>query len=116
MANSAIESISALQLFDSRGYPTIECTVLCADGSIGRAMVPSGASTGDREALELRDGGAAFDGKGVTRAIRNITDSIAPALKGREASNQQVIDNVLLDLDGTPNKSKLGANACLAVS
>jgi enolase len=112
----AIKSISALQVFDSRGYPTVEATVVLADGSEGRAIVPSGASTGTREAVELRDGGSAFGGKGVDRAIANVTDIIAPALQGKDEADQRAIDNKLLELDGTEYKKKLGANATLAVS
>jgi enolase len=111
-----ITAIHARQIFDSRGYPTVECDVTLSDGSAGRAAVPSGASTGKREALELRDGQAAFGGKGVTKAVANVNDSIAPVLVGREAGDQRAIDAALLELDGTDNKAKLGANATLAVS
>jgi enolase len=111
-----IKSIKARQVFDSRGHPTVECDVLLLDGSQGRASVPSGASTGSREAVELRDGGSAFGGNGVSKAIANITDIIGPALKGKDASDQRALDDTLLALDGTDNKSKLGANATLAVS
>lgn len=111
-----IESIIARQIFDSRGFPTVECDVVLSDGSLGRAAVPSGASTGSGEALELRDGDAAFNGKGVTKAVNNVMALIAPALKGADASDQRAIDQKLLELDGTENKSKLGANATLAVS
>src|SRR5581483_1345635 len=111
-----ISTIRARQIFDSRGFPTIECDVVLDDGSVGRAAVPSGASTGSGEALELRDGGVPFGGKGVSRAIANVNDIIAPALKGVDASNQRALDQKLLELDGTENKSKLGANAILAVS
>jgi enolase len=111
-----IDSIIARQIFDSRGFPTVESDVLLSDGSMGRAAVPSGASTGSGEALELRDGGDAYNGKGVTKAVANINDMIAPALKGMDASDQRAIDAKLLELDGTDNKSKLGANATLAVS
>lgn len=110
-----IISIHARQIFDSRGFPTVECDVTLSDGSLGRAAVPSGASTGKREALELRDGEAAFGGKGVCKAVANVNDVIAPALTGQEA-DQRAIDNKLLELDGTDNKAKLGANATLAVS
>ncbi len=111
-----IESIMARQVFDSRGHPTVECDVRLTDGSMGRAIVPSGASTGSGEALELRDGGEAFGGKGVANAIANIIDAIAPALKGKDASDQRAIDDAIIALDGTDNKSHLGANATLAVS
>lgn len=111
-----IDSIIARQIFDSRGFPTVECDVTLADGSFGRAAVPSGASTGSGEALELRDGGEAFNGKGVSKAVANIGDLIAPALLGKDATDQRGIDNTLLELDGTENKTKLGANATLAVS
>lgn len=111
-----ITNITARQIFDSRGFPTVECDVILEDGSLGRAAVPSGASTGSGEALELRDGEQAFNGKGVTKAVKNVNDVIAPALKGADALDQKVIDNQLLALDGTENKSTLGANATLAVS
>jgi enolase len=111
-----ISSIIARQIFDSRGFPTVECDVMLDDGSLGRAAVPSGASTGSGEALELRDGGEAFSGKGVSKAVANVNDIIAPAVKGMDANDQRAIDNKLLELDGTANKTKLGANATLAVS
>lgn len=111
-----IQTISALQIFDSRGFPTVECAVTLEDGSIGRAAVPSGASTGAGEALELRDGGSAFNGKGVSQAVQNIDTVIAPSLVGLDATDQAGIDKRMLELDGTENKSKLGANATLAVS
>lgn len=111
-----IDSIIARQIFDSRGFPTVECDVVLSDGSVGRAAVPSGASTGSGEALELRDGGEAFNGKGVSKAVANLTDVIAPALIGMNAENQRLIDEKLLELDGTDNKTNLGANATLAVS
>jgi enolase len=111
-----ISSIHARQIFDSRGFPTVECDVTLSDGSFGRAAVPSGASTGSGEALELRDGEQAFNGKGVSKAVANVNDTIAPALTGKDATDQRAIDNALLELDGTENKSKLGANATLAVS
>src|SRR5688572_19994410 len=111
-----ITHIRARQILDSRGLPTVEADVLLDDGSLGRAAVPSGASTGSGEALELRDGGPAFGGKGVGKAVKNVTDTIAPALIGKDAAKQADIDTVLIGLDGTDNKSKLGANAILAVS
>ncbi len=111
-----IIDVRARQIYDSRGNPTLEAEVLLSDGSSGRGMVPSGASTGTYEALELRDGGKAFGGKGVGNAIRNVRETIAPELLGFDAFAQQEIDRLLIKLDGTPNKSKLGANACLSVS
>jgi len=103
-------------VFDSRGVPTVEAEIQTEDGRIGRAIVPSGASTGTLEAVELRDGGEAFHGKGVDQAIANIRDIIRPALIGFDPADQQAIDKKLLELDGTDQKSKLGANATLAVS
>lgn len=111
-----IQAITARTVFDSRGFPTVEADVVLEDGSLGRAAVPSGASTGAGEALELRDGGAAFGGKGVTKAVQNVQEIIAPALIGHDASDQAAIDQAMLELDGTDNKSTLGANATLAVS
>lgn len=111
-----IAYIYARQILDSRGFPTVEADVVLDDGSLGRAAVPSGASTGSGEALELRDGGDAYGGKGVSKAVTNVVDVIAPALTGMDASDQRAIDGKLLELDGTENKSKLGANATLAVS
>jgi enolase len=111
-----ISKIIARPILDSRGVPTVEADVILEDGSLGRAAVPSGASTGSGEALELRDGGEAFGGKGVGKAVANITEIIAPAIVGQDAKAQTVIDRALIDLDGTENKSKLGANAILAVS
>ena len=114
MAN--IKSVHARWILDSRGNPTVEADVTLDDGSFGRAAVPSGASTGAAEALELRDGGDRFMGKGVDQAVANVNDKIAPALVGHDAADQQGVDQVMLDLDGTDNKSNLGANAILAVS
>lgn len=114
MAN--IKSIHARWILDSRGNPTVEADVTLDDDSFGRAVVPSGASTGAAEALELRDGGDRFMGKGVDQAVANVNDKIAPALVGHDAADQQGVDRVMLDLDGTDNKSNLGANAILAVS
>lgn len=115
--NTMIESISALEVLDSRGNPTVEVEVSLADGAWGRAIVPSGASTGVHEALELRDGDKKrFSGKGVTQAVANVNGPIAEALFGWDASEQKAIDAELLSLDGTKNKSKLGANAILGVS
>ncbi len=115
--DSTIESISALEVLDSRGNPTVEVEVILADGSWGRAAVPSGASTGVHEALELRDGDKKrYGGKGVLKAVANVNDVISDALFGWDATEQKAIDTELLALDGTANKSKLGANAILGVS
>jgi len=115
--DTIIEGISALEILDSRGNPTVEVEVILADGSWGRAAVPSGASTGTHEALELRDGDKKrYLGKGVTQAVANVNGQIAETLFGWDASDQKAIDMELLALDGTPNKSKLGANAILGVS
>jgi enolase len=111
-----IQKIHARQIMDSRGNPTIECDITLSDGAFGRAAVPSGASTGSFEALELRDGGNTYMGKGVLTAVKNVNEIIAPALIGMDASKQTEIDEKMLTLDGTPNKDKLGANAILAVS
>jgi enolase len=113
---SGIEQIHARQILDSRGNPTVEVEVTLASGARGRAAVPSGASTGEFEATELRDGGQAWGGKGVTRAVANVAEEIAPALRGRDAADQPALDRALIELDGTPNKSRLGANAILGVS
>ncbi len=112
----AIRSITAREVLDSRGNPTIEVDVALTGGALGRAIVPSGASTGTHEALELRDGDERYLGKGVRRAIENVQARIAPAVKGMDARDQSAIDQALLELDGTPNKSELGANAILGVS
>jgi len=111
-----IARIHARQIIDSRGNPTVEADVILNDGTLGRAAVPSGASTGSNEAVELRDGGAAFGGKSVMKAVENVNGAIAQALAGMDASDQQALDQKLIDLDGTPNKGSLGANAILAVS
>ncbi len=114
---SLIEDVVAREILDSRGNPTVEVEVLLADGSTGRAAVPSGASTGVHEALELRDGdGGRYVGKGVEKAVENVNSAIAEELYGWDALDQEGVDNFLLGLDGTPNKSKLGANAILGVS
>ncbi|PYJ06664.1 MAG: phosphopyruvate hydratase [Verrucomicrobia bacterium] len=114
---SAIYDIRAREILDSRGNPTVEVDVILAGGAMGRAAVPSGASTGEHEALELRDGDKRrFLGKGVTRAVRNVTEKILPALRGVDAFDQLTVDRTMLRLDGTETKSKLGANAILAVS
>src|SRR5215813_1222157 len=114
---SWIEHVQASEILDSRGNPTVEAEVVLADGAIGRAAVPSGASTGENEAVELRDGDAKrYAGKGVLRAVGHVRDVIAPALRGADASDQAAVDNRMIALDGTPNKGRLGANALLAVS
>jgi enolase len=114
---STIIDINAREILDSRGNPTVEAEVRLASGAMGRAAVPSGASTGEHEAVELRDGDAErYLGKGVLQAVRNVNEVIGPKLEGMEAIDQMVIDFEMLDLDGTPNKSNLGANAILAVS
>ncbi|MCB0168734.1 MAG: phosphopyruvate hydratase, partial [Anaerolineae bacterium] len=114
---SIIEEIIGREILDSRGNPTVEAEVILEDGSVGRAAVPSGASTGIHEALELRDGDSGrYLGKGVEQAVENINETIAPALITMDALAQEEIDSYMLDLDGTDNKSKLGANAILAVS
>lgn len=111
-----IERVYARQIMDSRGNPTIECDVVLSGGGFGRASVPSGASTGSFEALELRDGGKSYMGKGVSQAVKNVNKIIAPAIIGMNGENQTEIDEKMLWLDGTPNKDKLGANAILSVS
>ena len=114
---STIVSIHAREILDSRGNPTIEVDVSTEFGNFGRAAVPSGASTGEHEAIELRDGDAErYVGKGVTQAVRNVNETLAPALLGLEVAEQSAIDRIMLELDGTPNKAKLGANALLGVS
>ncbi|HEY6056573.1 MAG TPA: phosphopyruvate hydratase [Candidatus Limnocylindrales bacterium] len=115
--NTAIDFIEAREILDSRGNPTIEVDVVLADGSVGRAGVPSGASTGANEAVELRDGDTGrYGGKGVLTAVRNVQEEIAPRLIGSDAADQGAVDASLIDLDGTPNKGRLGANAILGVS
>jgi enolase len=114
---SAITGVYGREILDSRGFPTVEVEIQLESGAWGRAAVPSGASTGKREAAELRDGdGQRYRGKGVQHAVRNVEETIAPEIDGMEASEQAAIDQALLELDGTPNKSALGANAILAVS
>jgi enolase len=113
---SAIERVHARQILDSRGNPTVEAEVYLASGASGRAAVPSGASTGEFEAVELRDGGEAWGGKGVTKAEANVNGEIADAVKGHDAADQEGLDRAMIDLDGTPNKARLGANAILGVS
>ena len=113
---SAIDTVHARQVLDSRGNPTVEVEVQLSSGARGRAIVPSGASTGEFEATELRDGGSAWQGKGVTKAVANVNGELAGAVRGREATDQAGLDGALIELDGTPNKSRLGANAILGVS
>jgi enolase len=113
---SEIEHLIGREILDSRGNPTVEAEVRLTSGATGRAAVPSGASTGTHEAVELRDGGARYDGKGVRRAVAHINGEIAEAVEGREARDQRGLDAALVDLDGTPNKGRLGANAILGVS
>ena len=111
-----IQEVQAREILDSRGNPTVEVDIRLEDGSFGRAAVPSGASTGQFEALELRDQGSRFRGKSVFKAVSNIHRIIAPALKGADAADQEGIDRRMIELDGTENKSRLGANAVLGVS
>src|SRR5579862_6547775 len=114
---STIYNIQAREILDSRGNPTVEVDVILGSGTIGRAAVPSGASTGEHEALELRDGDKKrYLGKGVSQAVKNVTEKILPELEGVDALDQLTVDRIMLDLDGTETKSKLGANAILAVS
>src|SRR6476661_8284290 len=115
--DTGIVDVHAREILDSRGNPTVEAEVTLGDGSIGRAAVPSGASTGEHEAVELRDGDQhRYLGKGVQTAVGNVNGKIADALQGLDATDQRRIDDTMIDLDGTPNKSKLGANSILAVS
>jgi enolase len=111
-----IEALAAREILDSRGNPTVEVEVLLDDGTVARAAVPSGASTGAFEAVEKRDGGERYGGKGVQQAVGAVEDDLAPALVGYEATEQRLVDQVLLDLDGTPDKSRFGANALLGIS
>src|SRR3970282_1336572 len=113
---SIIIKVHARQIFDSRGNPTIEVDVITDNGVLGRATVPSGASTGEHEAVELRDGGKRFLGKGVTRAVENVNRKLAPRLRGKEAGEQAAIDRLMIEMDGTSDKGKLGANAILGGS
>jgi enolase len=113
---SQIERVHARQILDSRGNPTVEVEVSLSSGAGGRAAVPSGASTGEFEATELRDGGEAWGGKAVTRAVANVEGEIAAAVRGMDSSAQEALDRAMIELDGTPNKSRLGANAILGVS
>jgi enolase len=113
---ATIEAVGAREILDSRGNPTVEVEVALDDGTLGRAAVPSGASTGQFEAVELRDGGDRYGGKGVQKAVTSVLDDIAPELVGYEATEQRLLDQELIDLDGTPDKSRFGANAILGVS
>ena len=113
---SSIYEVHARQVLDSRGNPTVECEVTIDDGTVGRAIVPSGASTGEHEAVELRDGGDAWCGKGVGQAVRNVNENLAQHLIGLDARDQAAIDQLLIELDGTPNKARMGANAILGIS
>ena len=113
---TTISNIKARQILDSRGNPTVEADVVLSDGTIGRAAVPSGASTGAYEALELRDGGTEYGGKGVLKAVNNVETAIRGALVGQSPFDQANIDGIMISLDGTKDKSQLGANAVLAVS
>ena len=113
---SGIEQVHGRQILDSRGNPTVEVDVLLKSGAAGRAAVPSGASTGEFEAVELRDGGDAWAGKGVSRAVANVNGELADAVSGLDPADQEALDRAMIDLDGTPNKARLGANAVLGVS
>ncbi len=114
--NTHIQTIHARRIWDSRGRPTVEVEVTLEDGTVGRGIAPAGASTGSHEAVELRDGGSAQAGYGVSRAVANVKNEIAPVLVGQDAVHQETIDGVLVELDGTPNKSRLGGNALIATS
>src|SRR5438132_7992769 len=114
---SQIDHIHAREILDSRGNPTVEADVILSNGTMGRAAVPSGASTGEREALELRDGDPKrYGGKGVLKAVAHVNGEIAEEVQGTDARDQALIDRILVELDGTPNKGRLGANAILGVS
>jgi enolase len=113
---SEIVEVVGREVLDSRGNPTVEVEVVLDSGATGRAIVPSGASTGEYEAVELRDGGSRYLGKGVLRAVENVNNIIAQVVIGMDATNQRSLDNALIELDGTENKSRLGANAMLGVS
>jgi enolase len=116
VSDTTIKAIWAREILDSRGNPTVEAEVTLAGGGFGRAAVPSGASTGAHEAVELRDGGDRFLGKGVRQAVSNVTETIGPAVVGMDAVEQELVDQRMTDLDATPNKASLGANSILAVS
>src|ERR1700752_3967706 len=113
---ASIEAVHARQILDSRGNPTLEVEVALDDGTVGRAGVPSGASTGAFEAVELRDGGSEYGGKAGTRAVQGVIGGVQPELLGHEADDQRLVDQALIDLDRTPDKSRLGANAIVGVS
>ncbi len=113
---STIDQIIGRRVWDSRGRPTVEAEVVLTNGARGRAIAPAGASTGTNEAIDLRDGGAPFGGFGVDRAVRNVSTEIADALRGMPAMDQKAIDRRLIELDGTPQKARLGGNATVAVS
>ena len=113
---SKIIKVHARQIFDSRGNPTVEVDVLTKNGFLGRAAVPSGASTGEHEAVELRDGGSKYMGKGVLNAVSNVNRIISKEIIGQSVFDQKLIDDLMIKVDGTPNKAKLGANAILGVS
>src|SRR5947209_8672040 len=113
---ASIEAVGAREILDSRGNPTVEVEVALDDGTIARAAVPSGASTGAFEAVELRDGESRYGGKGVEKAVTAVLDEISPELLGIDASEQRIVDQTMIDLDGTPNKARIGANAILGVS
>src|SRR5215831_16555455 len=113
---AAIEAVQAREILDSRGNPTVEVEVFLEDGTSSRAAVPSGASTGAFEAVELRDGGDRYGGKGVEKAVGGVIQQLAPAVEGLDASDQRLVDQTMLEVDGTPNKAKVGANAILGVS
>ncbi len=116
LAVAIIEQVGAREILDSRGNPTVEVEVLLDDGTFSRAAVPSGASTGEHEAVELRDGGDRYGGKGVTKAVNAVLDELAPAVVGLDADDQRIVDQVLIEADGTPDKGRVGANATLGVS
>jgi enolase len=116
LSSSRITSVRAREILDSRGNPTVACRVTLASGASAEAEVPSGASTGIHEALELRDGGRRYGGKGVLKAVKNVNAVIAPKLRGKDAQKQEKLDRMMIETDGTPNKSSLGANAILSVS
>ena len=113
---TTIIDVIAREVLDSRGNPTVEAEVILEDGATGRAMVPSGASTGSHEAIELRDGGGRYVGKGVLKAVKAVNEIIAEEVVGLDATDQVLLDQIMLELDGTGNKAKLGGNAILAVS
>ncbi|HBQ52545.1 MAG TPA: phosphopyruvate hydratase, partial [Acidimicrobium sp.] len=113
---TAIEKVHAREVLDSRGNPTVEVEVTLKSGAFGRAIVPSGASTGEHEAVELRDGGNRYLGKGVAKAVNNVNTEIAKLLVGIDAADQKTVDDKMISLDGTPNKARLGANAMLGAS